>query len=63
MGQCWPYFQDEGDLPDGAAVVCEEDEGGEFINQEYGDGKHWYIRYQFEEEDEYYGETVLLLKA
>ena len=63
MGQCWPFFQDEGDLPDGASLVSEDGDGGEFLNRNYGDGSHWYIRYQMEEDGEYFDETVLLIKA
>ena len=63
LGQCWSYFQDEGGLPNGACVVSEDGDGGEFANQNYGDGAHWYVRFQMEENGEYFDETVLLIKA
>jgi hypothetical protein len=63
MGQCWSYFQDEGDLPDGTIVVSEDGDGGEFCNHKYGNGTYWYVRFQIEEDEEYYNEKVVLIKS
>ena len=63
VGRCWSFFQDEGELGARATVVARDSAAGEFSNKGYGDGEHWYVRYQMEDDGEYFDETVVLIKS
>jgi hypothetical protein len=58
----WAIFQDEEPQVSGLKVVSEDDDGGEFANDEGEFNGHFYIRYQLQEDDEFYGEKVVVFK-
>jgi hypothetical protein len=58
----WAIFQDEEPQVRGIKIVSEDDEGGEFANDDGEFNGHFYIRYQFQEGDEFYGEKVVVFK-
>jgi len=61
LATAWAYFMDEIEvIPDNLIQVADEDSGGEFSNPDGGyDGKA-YLRYQLDEEGEYYGERIIV---
>lgn len=61
LGHLWQYFMDEGGLKKGMRVVAEGDDGAEFDNPSNVLGGKNFIRYQYQEGDEYFNEKVILL--
>ena len=59
VGACWSIFLDEIDGKKGITKLAGEDDGGEFHNRGGCMKGTFYIRYQHEEDDEFYGERVL----
>ena len=61
LARCWGSFHDEplpGDLP---RQVAEEDDCGEFQNSDGEFNGKFFIRYQFEEDGEYFNEQVVVV--
>ena len=62
LGDCWSIFRDEAPAGKrGITQVAWAEDGGEFHNLSHGRNGNFYVRYQFEEDDEYFGEMVLML--
>ncbi|MBU3664912.1 MAG: hypothetical protein FGM15_03415 [Chthoniobacterales bacterium] len=62
LASCWAVFQDE-DPPDKSVrLVSEENGGGEFRNDDGEYNGHFYVRYQVEEDDSYFGEKIVVFK-
>lgn len=61
LARCWGLFQDE--PLDGPAprLVAEEDDYGEFRNPDGEFSGKFYVRYQFQEEGEYFNEKVVIV--
>lgn len=54
----WNYLDSGGQLPAGATLVAGDE--GEFANENYGDGNHYYFRIQTEVNGEYSNEKVIV---
>jgi hypothetical protein len=61
LARCWGLFQDE--PLDGPAprLVAGEDDYGEFRNPDGEFSGKFYVRYQFQEEGEYFNEKVVIV--
>ena len=59
IGACWAIFLDEISGKKGITKLADEDDGGEFHNRGGCNNGKFYVRYQLEEDDEYFGEKVL----
>jgi hypothetical protein len=59
VGSCWAIFMDEVSGKKGITKLSDEDDGGEFHNRGGCNNGKFYVRYQLEEDDEYFGEKVL----
>ena len=59
VGFCWAIFMDEVSGKKGITKLADEDDGGEFHNRGGCNNGKFYVRYQLEEDDEYFGEKVL----
>jgi hypothetical protein len=59
IGACWAIFIDEISGKKGITKLADEDDGGEFHNRGGCNNGKFYVRYQLEEDDEYFGERVL----
>jgi hypothetical protein len=61
LARCWGLFQEE--PLDGPAprIVAEEDDCGEFQNASGEASGKFYVRYQFEEDGEYFNEKVVIV--
>jgi len=59
VGACWAIFMDEISGKKGITKLADEDDGGEFHNRGGCNNGSFYVRYQLEEDDEYFGEKVL----
>jgi hypothetical protein len=59
IGACWAIFLDEISGKKGVTKLADEDDGGEFHNRGGCNNGKFYLRYQLEEDDEYFGEKVL----
>lgn len=63
LQQLWALFQDElADNVHNLIVVAEEDDGAEFVNDDGEYNGCIYVRYFLEEDDEVYGERVVVIK-
>jgi hypothetical protein len=59
LGACWAIFMDEISGKKGITKLAGEDDGGEFHNRGSCNCGLFYLRYQLEEDGEYFGEKVL----
>ena len=59
IGACWAIFMDEISSKKGITVLADESDGGEFHNRAGCNNGNFYLRYQLEEDGEYFGEKVL----
>lgn len=59
IGACWAIFMDEISGKKGITNLADEEDGGEFHNRGGCKNGSFYVRYQLEEDGEYYGEKVL----
>jgi hypothetical protein len=59
IGACWAIFMDEISGKKGITVIADESDGGEFHNRAGCHNGNFYLRYQLEEDGEYFGEKVL----
>jgi len=59
LGVCWAIFMDEIPGKKGITKLADEDDGGEFHNRGGCNNGTFYVRYQLEEDGEYFGEKVL----
>ncbi len=59
VGSCWAIFMDEIPGKKGITKLADEDDCGEFHNRGGCNNGKFYVRYQLEEDDEYFGEKVL----
>ena len=59
IGACWAIFMDEISGKKGITKLADEGDGGEFHNRGGCNKDIFYIRYQLEEDGEYYGEKIL----
>ena len=59
VGACWAIFMDEISGKKGITKLADENDGGEFHNRGGCNNGKFYVRYQLEEDDEYFGERVL----
>ena len=59
VGGCWAIFTNESAGKKGITQLADENDGGEFHNRGGSRQGVFYIRYQLEEDGEYYGEQVL----
>jgi hypothetical protein len=59
IGACWAIFMDEISGKKGITKLADEDDGGEFHNRGRCNNGTFYVRYQLEEDGEYFGEKVL----
>ena len=58
----WMFFMDElEELPEWLQVVGGEDCGGEFFNEGKAFNGGFYVRYQFEEDDEFMNENIVFV--
>jgi hypothetical protein len=62
IGACWAIFMDEISGKKGIVKLADEDDGGEFHNRGGCNNGTFYVRYQLEEDGEYFGEKVLGFK-
>jgi len=62
IADAWIYFMEDSEkIPPYIELVSEEDGGGEFKNADGMYSGKPYIRYQFEEDDEYSKEKIIVL--
>ena len=59
IGACWMIFMDEIPGKKSITLLADENDGGEFHNRGGCNNGNFYLRYQLEEDGEYYGEKVL----
>jgi hypothetical protein len=59
---CYQIFIDEIERADGVYLLAEEDEIGEFINEKGCYNDTFYVRYQLEENDNFFCEKILGFK-
>lgn len=59
VGACWAIFMDEISGKRGITKLADEDDCGEFHNRGGCNNGIFYLRYQLEEDGEYFGEKVL----
>ena len=62
LGNCWCLFQEEADDTKGILSVAGPEDFGEFSND---GGKYnglFYVRYQYEEDDDFFNEQVVVFK-
>jgi len=59
IGACWAIFMDEISGKKGITRLADEEDGGEFHNRGGCNNGTFYVRYQLEEDGEYFGEKVL----
>jgi len=59
IGACWAIFMDEISGKKGITKLADKGDGGEFHNRGGCNKGIFYIRYQLEEDGEYYGEKIL----
>jgi len=59
VGACWAIFMDEISGKKGITRLADEEDGGEFHNRGGCNNGMFYVRYQLEEDGEYFGEKVL----
>jgi len=59
LGACWSIFMDEISGKKGITKLADEEDGGEFHNLGGCINGMFYVRYQLEEDGEYFGEKVL----
>ena len=62
LAKIWSHFLEEGNLPKNCIIVSNRDCGGEFKNENFNDGKHWYVRYYLAEDGEIYNEQIVLMR-
>jgi hypothetical protein len=59
VGVCWAIFMDEISGKKGITKLADEGDGGEFHNRFGCNNGKFYVRYQLEEDGEYFGEKIL----
>ncbi len=59
---CYQIFIDEIERADGVYPLADEDEVGEFINEKGCYNDTFYVRYQLEENDNFFCEKILGFK-
>lgn len=59
LGACWAIFMDEISGKKGITKLADEEDCGEFHNRGGCNNGTFYVRYQLEEDGEYFGEKVL----
>ena len=61
IARCWGWFLYEPIDEWEPIVVAEEHDGGEFENHQGHYNNRYYVRYQFDEDGEYFGERVIII--
>ena len=63
LSDAWAFFMEElEEMPVYIEVVSDEEGGGEFSNSNSAYNGNIYIRYQVEDDGEYFGEKIIVLK-
>ena len=61
LARCWGQFQDEPLEGPAPRLVAEEDDYGEFQNPDGEFSGKFYVRYQFQEDGQYFNEKVVIV--